>query len=378
MAIFRSAAALLALALILLGGPAAAHKASDSYLSLQVDADQITGQWDIAVRDLDYAIGLDGNGDGTVTWAELRASHTAIADYALAHLDLQANGQACDLQASDHLVDNHSDGAYAVLRFSGDCPGPFRSLAVAYSLFFELDRQHRGLLNLAGALGDVTAIFSPERSQAHFASEAPRLWQTINDYLREGVWHIWIGLDHVLFLLTLLLPAALLRQGGSWQAVDGFRPTFWGVLRIVTAFTVAHSITLSLAVLGLIALPTAAVEAAIAASVVLAALNNLYPLVTRRLWIAAFLFGLVHGLGFASVLQDLGLPRGALAAALLSFNLGVEIGQLAIVAAVLPLLYVIRSQAFYPRAVLPLGSVVVALVGSLWLAERGFGWAMPI
>jgi len=136
------------------------------------------------------------------------------------------------------------------------------------------------------------------------------------------VWHIWIGFDHILFLLSLLLPAVLAFGGGRWQAVERFAPAFWDVFKIVTSFTVAHSITLSLAALGVISLPSRLVESAIATSVVLAALNNVFPLVHGRRWMVAFFFGLVHGFGFASVLRDLGLPQNALLIALVGFNLG--------------------------------------------------------
>jgi len=137
---------------------------------------------------------------------------------------------------------------------------------------------------------------------------------------------------------------------------------------VVTAFTLAHSVTLSLAVLKVIALPARLVEPAIAASVLLAALNNLYPLVTSRRWLVAF--GFVHGLGFASVLLDLGLPTGSLVLALVAFNLGVECGQLAIVTAFLPLAYGARRTTLYARMVFQGGSLAIMLVAALWLVQR--------
>ena len=138
----------------------------------------------------------------------------------------------------------------------------------------------------------------------------------------------------------------------------------------MTAFTAAHSVTLSLATLGFVELPSRWVESAIAASVVLAALNNLWPIADSRLWVAAFGFGLVHGLGFASVLRDLGLSGGSLWPSLLGFNLGVEAGQLAIVAAFLPLAFVLRGSLFYRRYAVGAGSIAIALVATVWLVER--------
>jgi hypothetical protein len=191
----------------------------------------------------------------------------------------------------------------------------------------------------------------------------------------EGTWHIWIGFDHILFLLALLLPAVLVRAGRDWTPTPSLRRAGTEVLKVVTAFTLAHSITLSLAVLGFVSLPSRVVESVIAASVVLAALNNLRGTVDRRRWVMAFAFGLVHGFGFASVLADLGLPQGALALALVGFNLGVEIGQLAIVAVFLPIAFALRATAFYRVGVLRFGSLLVALLAAWWFVQRAFDLA---
>jgi hypothetical protein len=195
-------------------------------------------------------------------------------------------------------------------------------------------------------------------------------------FLKEGVWHIWSGYDHILFLLALLLPGVLRRRDGSWQPVTDTRTAFVNVLKVVTAFTVAHSITLSLAVMGFVHLPSRLVESAIAASVVVAAFNNLAPLFGEAGWMVAFGFGLLHGFGFANALRDLGLQHGQLALTLFGFNLGVEIGQLAIVAVFLPLALSLRRLFFYQRFILRVGSAAIIVVASTWLAERvlDFKW----
>jgi HupE / UreJ protein len=361
-----------AILLVLGVSPALAHKPSDSYLALRVEGSTIRGQWDIALRDLDFAIGLDDNGDGSITWGELRAHHADIAAYALARLTLRSGGADCPTRATGFLVDDHSDGAYSVMRFAADCPAEITTLEASYSLFADLDPQHKGLLRLEYGSGTRTAIFSPERATQRFElAKFTRLVQFL-DYGREGVWHIWVGFDHILFLLSLLLPAVLVLERRAWRAIGRFAPAFWDVFKIVTSFTVAHSITLSLAALGVISLPSRLVESAIAASVVLAALNNVVPLVHGRRWMVAFAFGLIHGFGFASVLRDLGLPQGALLLALVGFNLGVEVGQLAIVSAFLPIAYGLRASWFYRRLVFVGGSLVIVLVAGIWLIERAF------
>ncbi len=370
------------LVLALCAGSALAHKPSDSYLSIAVDGDKLRGQWDIALRDLDFAIGLDSNGDGDITWGEVRSRHAEIAAYALARLTATLDGTPCPLRATEHLVDLHSDGTYAVMRFEAQCAKPGAALELGYNLFFDLDPQHKGLLRLEYAGATRTAIFSPETARQRFELARPSRLMQFFDYGREGVWHIWMGFDHILFLLSLLLPAVLIprarcamAQPGlipGWRAVDRFKPAFWEVFQIVTAFTIAHSITLSLAALGVITLPTRLTESAIALSVILAALNNLYPLFQRRRWMVAFAFGLIHGFGFASVLADLGLPRDALLLALVGFNLGVEVGQLVIVSAFLPTAYALRRTAFYQRLIFLGGSALICVIATGWLIERAF------
>jgi hypothetical protein len=266
------------LLLLTLANTAHAHKPSDSYLILKMDGATVQGQWDIALRDLDFAIGLDGNGDGEITWGELRARHDAIAAYALPRLKIHSGGELCATHATANLVDNHSDGAYAVLRFVAECARPLTAVDLSYSLLFDVDPQHKGLLRLEYKGTTSTGIFSPDKATQHFELAEVTLLRQFLDYAKEGVWHIWIGFDHILFLLSLLLPAVLYRNQKQWKAVAVFHPALIDVLKIVTAFTLAHSITLTLATLGVVTLPTRLVESAIAASVVLSALNNIFPL----------------------------------------------------------------------------------------------------
>ena len=347
-----------------------AHKASDSYLTLKAAGERIDGRWDIALRDLDYAIGLDSDDNGEITWGEVRRRRDAVFHYALSRLRLTGGRAPCPVQAGDYLIDTHTDGAYSVLMFTASCDTELSTISVDYSLLFDLDPQHRGLLRVEYGQATHTAVLSPthNRQSIELADEHPgtAFWQ----YLKEGVWHIWLGYDHILFLLSLLFPSVLIRQHRQWLPAEKFRPVLVEVVKIVTAFTVAHSLTLSLATLGVIALPSRWVESAIAASVVLAALNNIYPLISKKLWLVAFGFGLIHGLGFANVLKDLGLPKDLLILALLAFNLGVEAGQLAIVSAFLPAAFLLRRSWGYRQLLVGAGSLLIVFIALIWLAER--------
>lgn len=363
---------ILALAIVLPAGPAVAHKPSDSYLALRVEEATVHVRWDIALRDLEYAIGLDANEDGAITWEELRSRHDSISAYALARLTISAGGAPCAAGPVEHQVDRHSDGAYAVLRFAAACPEKAPTPEAAYALFFDLDPLHRGLVRLEVQGETRSVIFSPTEPRQRLAAGEHSALRQFADFAREGVWHIWIGFDHLLFLLSLLLPAVLARQAGHWIPVPGFKQAFWKTFVIVTAFTLAHSLTLTLAALEVVALPSRWVESAIAASVAVAALNNVYPVLQRRLWMIAFLFGLIHGFGFASVLRDLGLPQANLLLALVGFNLGVEVGQLAIVASLIPIAFALRRSWFYRRLTLSAGSLLIVALACVWLVERAF------
>ena len=350
---------------------ALAHKPSDSYLSLTPrDGGGWTARWDIALRDLEYAIGLDDSGDGTITWGELLARESAVVAYALEHLTLRAGDSTCPTRPGAMQVVEHSDGTYAVLNFAMNCPAAGVQ-TLDYQLFFALDPSHRGLLRVNAPTGTETTVLSPDHPR-HGLNAAPASgWRQFTSYWQEGVWHIWIGFDHILFLLALLLPVALWWEKGGWRPAAALRTVLLETAGIVTAFTLAHSLTLTLAVLGVVDLPSRLVETVIALTIMLAALNNLFPLVTTRRWSLAFGLGLIHGFGFASALRDLGLPDNALALALAGFNLGVEIGQMAIVAAVLPLAFALRQTWLYRKLALPVGSVAVALLALVWCLERG-------
>lgn len=367
----RSLSAILGALLLACMAAAHAHKMSDSYLSLSVanDGTQLNGQWEIALRDLDHALGIDSNGDSQITWGELRSQADRISQFAFSHLAL-SSVQACPARFQELLVNEHTDGAYAVLRFNAPCSESLKQLRVKYSLLFDLDADHRGLLDFRAPATSRTAVLSNREPTATLELGVAAPFEQFRSFAADGFIHILHGYDHILFLLTLLLPAVVLYQNGRWQPRQSLRESVLDVAGVVTAFTVAHSITLALGVTGWIELPSRLVEATIAMTVVLGALNNLFPLVTRKRWLVAFLFGLVHGLGFASVLADFGLERGSLAIALTAFNVGVEIGQLAIVISLVPIAFLLRETRFYRRVVMPASGTAICCVAAYWFVMR--------
>jgi hypothetical protein len=262
---------------------------------------------------------------------------------------------------------------YIVLPFSGNCSSAGGPLQASYDLMFDIDAQHRGLIDIRRGNDVYSGVMTPETKVLLFDADTENLRDTVLSYIHQGAHHIWIGYDHILFLITLLLPAVLTRKKDKWLPVDDLAGAFWSIAKVVTAFTLAHSVTLSVAAFGLVELPSRLTESAIAASVMIAAINNIYPIITRRLWVVAFAFGLIHGFGFTSVLTEFGLPPDRKLAALISFNIGVEFGQLAIVAALLPVLFFARRTITYTKVVMPVGSFVISTIALIWLVERVTG-----
>ena len=371
-------ACLLVLLAALLASPRAdAHAASTSYLDLKIQQATISGEWDIALRDLEEAIGLDADGDGALNWGEVRAAAPRIEAYALANLQISDGAAPCTLAVGELRIAEHLDGRYAALMLRGDCASAPRTLHLHYGLLFDLDRLHRGLLKLDYGQQVSSDVFSPTRPDIVVEAGGASAARVFRTYLHEGIWHVWTGWDHLLFLAALFLPAATRRTRDGWQVADTLRAPLLESARIVTAFTIAHAATLSIAALGWVHFPTRWVESAVAATVVFAALNNLLPMVNRGLpWLAIF-FGLIHGSAIAGALMELGLPTTGRVWALLAFNIGVEIAQLSLVCAVVPLGYALRRQRFYRYGLLLPGSVLVMAIGLLWLVERAFDWRPP-
>jgi len=365
------------------GSHAWGHQANDSWLNFAFTNGTVAGQWDLNVSDLDTALGLDDNDDGTVSEEELQAHNDAILAFVLPHLQVKTDGVERKVDVTGHKLEKHLNGVYVGLLFRlGEQSTLPQTLQVTCDLFYDLNPKFLNRLSLEANGQQRTMNLTIDAPRQTFELSRPKLASQFFGFVREGVWHIWSGFDHILFLLALLLPSVLWRErraqsdrpylGTGWQPVGEFRKALLNVLKVVTAFTVAHSITLSLATLGVVQLPSRLTESAIAASVVIAAANNIFPLFTRREWMVAFGFGLIHGFGFASGLSDMGITRENLAVTVLGFNLGVEAGQLAIVSAFLPVAYALRVSWVYPRIVLAGGSCAIVLVAAVWLVERAF------
>jgi hypothetical protein len=376
--------AAVAAAMVLAAAPARAHNVGESYLYLQVHEQFVTGRFEIRLADLNEALRLTGTGR-EITAANLDQRVGELQDYYRRHVTISAARGPLTLRFTEHgFLD--ARGGFALLPFELEgLDGVPDRLTFDYSVLFDEAPSHRGFLlvehNWATGTfaneGGISLVFSSSSRRQDFSIATGGRLRGFLAIVKLGTEHIWMGYDHVLFLVALLLPAVLVRDRGQWREIRRFAPALLNVVKIVTAFTVAHSITLTLASLGLVHLPSRFVEVAIAVSIACAAADILVPVFRGRVWLIVFGFGLFHGFGFAGALEEMGVLHEHLALSLLGFNLGVEIGQVAIVAALFPVLYALRRLTFYRERLLPLAAAGMILISMGWVVERAFDVSLP-
>lgn len=392
--IFRSLVAFLVLVLsmtTLLYG----HNPDQSYLYLSVYEDSMEGRVEMTVKDINTALGLDldpspyfKDQDEEISKDALPAEWQAYAprlkNYLLSNISIKNKGSNVPIQFTDLEILKLTKSLYILYNF--DLPavtGAPEDLEIDYSVLFDKVDIHRGLTIIehnwkAGIINNEamsSLIFSPNNTVQTLELGKGSVWQGFKALLKLGMWHIYIGIDHIFFLLALILPAVIIRRKREdrhdIKPVEKFSTSIMYILKIVTLFTIAHSITLSLAALGYINLESRIVESLIAISIGLAAFHNIYPIIDKGEGLITFIFGLFHGMGFASVLGEKGIEGSQLAISLLGFNIGVEIGQVLIVCAIFPFLFFLRNKGFY-RQILIYGSVFLIIASLYWFVERFF------
>jgi HupE / UreJ protein len=332
-------------------GPAVAHKGGTTgYATVSV-----AGQ---TVR---YALSLLANGSISGDAArDLRDFAAAVTR----HVAVEADGAACSGVPAEMRPPSAERASIEVVVLYA-CAAPIRHLSIRDGIDAVLGADHHTIADIQWPGGAKQVVFEKEHRLVSIAitgNAAPdrRAAGTFVSYLGLGVEHILLGFDHLLFVVALILPGGRLLS----------------LVAIVTAFTVAHSITLALSVLGLVTLPTQIVEPVIALSIAYVAFENLtMKSVVSRRWAVSFLFGLVHGFGFAGALAEVGLPASGLAAALVGFNLGVEAGQALIIGVLLPLIIWLQRFPWEPRLT-KVSSIAIMAVGLVLLAERALVWSM--
>lgn len=343
---------------------ARAHLGSTKYLRVDATVDGAHLVVDVDPIDVAYELGLPDPERGAVEPILARAED--VRAWAERSFVVTGEGGACTATVSEPEV-VPIEGSVRMTRairvvIEHACPAPRTGLVLEDRSVFPADPQHEAIVRL----GEHASVLRVGR-QTIAIGEAPTLLDTILTFTLEGALHLITGYDHVLFLISLLLVA------GKVAAREGTRKAMRDVALVVTGFTLGHSVTLIAAALDVVSLPSRFVESSIAASIVVVAIWNLVrPDARAGLPWVAVAFGLIHGFGFSSVLRELVLPAGERVAALVAFNVGIELAQLAIVAVVVPLLAWAARRTWYQRAVIQAGSVGIAAIASLWFVERAF------
>jgi hypothetical protein len=375
----------MALLLGLVGMPSAirAHALGEDYIFINFRETSIDGHFEINFEDLEQKLGLEIP-KGPQAAQQVATSAPRVHEYLRDNFSIgPEGGEPYVLEFTGTDVLKLPQGSYAKYLFRAETgPLPDR-LDFRHDGFYEDDRFHRGLLLVeTNAKTDeeygpeyTAMVFGPSNSEQTLDLTAVPGLITPKGMIKQGVLHIWIGIDHILFLIALILPTVLYHENGTWKPVEDFHTALWNLLKIITVFTFAHSITLLLAALGLLSVPSRFVESMIALSIILVAWNNIADRVRGgALWVILFL-GLFHGLGFASVMGHLPFRMGDLLKSVVAFNVGVELGQVAIVIALFPFLWMLRKRPAYVPLVLKTCSAVLILIAGYWFVQRAFGLA---
>ena len=367
---------------LLLGAAASAHQTGNSYINIRQVDDQLAIDLDFYVRDLGNLLQeVSKPGDpapAPPSPDQLQALQPRITEVVQRSFKLEIDEKNTPLTFKVQSVTVHNDGLYVRQQFVGpavDAKAKF--IVIRYEFFTQNDKLGRAFMRLMLNGDEISSVFDQPNAIQRFAIGDTKRSATIFLFAKEGAKHIWEGIDHLLFLLTLLLPGLLLWRHEvaaptpeNPKPMRGTKEAEIFALKVVTAFTIAHSITLGLATFGLVSLPEKLIESLIAFSIIASAAINLQKKYRINHWQLAFVFGLIHGMGFANGLKELGLSSSYFLETLLAFNVGVELGQLSTVLLVsIPMLLFVRSEIAKHR-VMTWGSIAVLAISTVWLVQR--------
>ena len=367
---------------------AQAHALEQSYVFLGIEDRAIEGRIEINMSDLNRVFALELKTDHTVSEADVAPHIERIYAYLRERTRFAPDGQTRPMRITGFALTDVPIAQYVAVKFRlDDLPRSPASVDVEYRAVFDVLPSHRTLMVIENNWKTTTfnnervvsLIFSPDATSQKLDLSSSSTLRGFVGMVQLGVHHILDGIDHLLFLVALLLPSVVRRNasGWGWNPSSSFRASLMHVIKIVTVFTVAHTLTLSLAALQTISLSPRLVESIIALSIAVAALDIVVPIFGKRIWWIVFGFGLFHGFGFASVLGSIGIPPQYLVHSLLAFNVGVELGQIAVVSLVFPLLYLVRAAWFYPHLMLRFGSFALISIAMYWFVERAFEVDLP-
>lgn len=369
-----------------MAAPGGAHAGDQSYLYLDVSDLELAGRIEFPLSDIESVFGIDfineaSDADTLALIDERLAELQAYADEHLTITTVDGTELTVAFEGrrllSDEKFDQDNNYLWLPFELSGyDTPAP-REFVITFDPFFDEIDGRDGLIvienDVEGGIYNNEADFlvafdSNSRTQDVDLGDASAL-KNLTASIGLGVDHIKTGPDHVLFVLVLLIPSVLIFRE-RWHPTAGFLSSLWRVLKIATMFTIAHSITFSLAGLGILPLPPSKfVEAIIAISIALAAIHSVRPIFPNKEWLIAFAFGLFHGMGFATLVEGLDVSRSTQLVSLLGRNIGIEIGQVGVIVACFPALYFLRRTRYY-LPFLKISAGVMSFIAIGWMIER--------
>ena len=329
-----------------------AHQGSLAFWTIETGPEDIDSKIVVSLLDLNFLEQLDRDRDGLLDYDEVVAKQVLVEEKVLQHFVIRNDEQEGTSEVRDLRVLKSGNLELSVRHRFGSRLG---TLEIESTLFELTDDQHQTLCRV-GTEGEFTEYMLNVRNpveRIEILQGWPGVIQRMSRFLKLGVEHIFTGYDHLAFLLGLIV------LGGPLS----------GLVGVVSSFTVAHSLTLILATLDIVVLPTQFVETAIALSICYIALENMFVREIKYRWVITFFFGLIHGFGFSNILREMELPRKGLFTSLLSFNLGVEIGQVLVILMLFPLIFYISRKPWHSLAITLASSIILAL-GGFWFVER--------
>ncbi len=347
-----------------------AHQSKENYIDVNITADHVFLHCDIETDNFQSVIDLDDNNNSVVSWKELYNHQQQIETHLLSQIHLTQNNQLITLSPSEYKIYRKLDQSYLNILLHGDVTSQETDLSLEYTLFFDIDPLQRMFLSVTTADNNITQLFSPRQTSHQLSLQKKSQWDYFLQFWEEGIWHIWSGYDHLLFVLMLIIPAVLIKKEQTVSVVSSFKTALLNLVKIITTFSIAHSITLSAAFLDLASINARWIESGIALSIFITAVFNIMKYFPHRIYLLVFLFGLLHGFGFANALSEMAMQNVHLLIILFGFNLGVETGQIAIVLLVFPLLYYFAKFHFYQTIILQGISFITALLALYWFIDR--------
>jgi len=352
--------------LLLFSAQCFSHQLYESYIFIDLkNPDSPSLRWEVESNNLESIFQLDRNENEIISWKEINLFHDPITAYVKQHFKLLIDNKEVDLHFESFDLERKDDQTFLVFTQSLEPQPSIQSISINYDLFFDIDKKQICYVHIQQKKTPILQTLKADKPNINVILESFSITTSMLNFFIEGIWHIWLGIDHLLFLLMLLIPSLDLYLVTKTKTQVGK-----DIIKIVTSFSVAHSITLILSALEIVSLPVKLIETSIAVSVLITAVANFRPRQSSVLWQAAFIFGLIHGFGFANALQEMELDSDYLVYLLLSFNVGVETGQLILVLIALPVLMAVKKHtSFFPLGMKVISSLT-ALIAAKWILER--------